>query len=70
VRNGTGSGKGEHDLVLGGGKRSEALRSQKKEWKKEPSGGRKMENSLECIIDMKGERCSELRGGNLKRNVL
>ena len=54
---------GEHDLVLGRRKRTEALRASRKNEKKATSGGRRLgEGTPQCIRESGGEKLSELKG--------
>ena len=61
-----GGGGGEHDLVLGGGKRTEALRASRKNRKKQPREVGGWGDPPECTRDLGGERFSGLKGRDLR----
>lgn len=57
-----GWGRGEHDLELGGGERTEALRTRQKNENKWPQEEGDWEDPLECTRDLGSERVSGLKG--------
>jgi hypothetical protein len=61
-----GMGRGEHDQVLGGWNRTEALRASRKNGKMQPQEVVDGRDLPECTRDLRGERLSGLKGMGLR----
>ena len=58
--------RGEPDLILGEGKRTEALRASRKNGNMQPQEIGGWENPPECTRDLGGKRLSGIKGTDLR----